>query len=75
MTNAEELTVLEAALTSGAHPSTVDNAIRKGILPVRWSFGRRLIKRADLEAWSAARETRRPNPRRDLDAAAHGGAA
>lgn len=75
MTNAEELTVLEAALTSGAHPSTIDNAIRKGVLPVRWSFGRRLIKRSDLAAWSSARESRRPHPRRDLEATAHGGAA
>ena len=74
MTNAEELTVLEAALVAGAHPSTIDNAIRRGALPVRWSFGRRLIRRADLDTWSRARETRRPIARAHV-AAATGGAA
>lgn len=75
MTNAEELTVLEAALVSGAHPSTIDNAIRKGVLPVRWSFGRRLIKRSDLDAWSSARENRRPAGRAADHATVPGSAA
>lgn len=75
MTNAEELTVLEAALVAGAHPSTIDNAIRRGAIPVRWSYGRRLIRRADLDTWSREREVRRPQARTHGAAAATGGAA
>lgn len=75
MRDADWLTVLQAAFEGKVHPSTVDLAIRKQELPVRWSFGRRLIKRADLEAWSRARETRRPPSGAKHHEAASGGAA
>ena len=54
------LTVPDAAKRSGAAETTIRNAMRRGRLPYREMYGRKLIAAADLLAYRATARRGRP---------------
>ena len=51
----ELLTIPEAALEKGVHLKALYRAVREGRVPSVTQYGRKLIRRADLEAYQVVR--------------------